>query len=202
MITLAIDTSTSRGSVAIFAYGDMVFDETFMADRSHSSSLFAALERARGCAPRFHQVAIGLGPGSFAGIRIAIAAALGFELSLRAVLVGLPSVVALETGAEEYLAIGDARRDTFYFSHVQNRECLDGPRLVTEGELRDLLDGYHSLPSYSCESLPQFASTRSALPSAAILARLADAGKSVVATCDLEPIYLREPHITQPKPRA
>ena len=38
-----------------------------------------------------------------------------------------------------------------------------------------------------------------ALPSALLLARLAEAGRSIVATGDLEPIYLREPHITQPK---
>ncbi len=199
MITLAIDTSTPRGSVAIFAYGEMAFEEAFMADRSHSSSLFAALDRARAVVPRFHQVAVGLGPGSYAGIRIAIAAACGFELVMRSVLVGMPSVVALETGTDEYIAIGDARREAFYFTHIQNRQCVDGPLLVTDRELRTLLDEHHALPYYASAPMPAFASTRIALPSAAILARLADGGKNVTATCDLEPIYLREPHITQPK---
>jgi tRNA threonylcarbamoyl adenosine modification protein YeaZ len=201
MITLAIDTSTPRGSVAVYAYGDAVFEENFQADRSHSSSLFASLERARGHAGRFNQVAIGLGPGSYAGVRIAIAAAIGFELAFGAKLVGLPSVVALETGATEYLAIGDARRESFYFSRISERVCVDGPRLINEADLRELLESFPTQPCYATEELPAFPSARITAPSAAILAKLAASGQSIVATGDLEPIYLREPHITQPKPR-
>ena len=199
MITLAIDTSTPRGSVAVFAYGDLVFDESFTADRSHSASLFACLERARACTPRVHQVAIGLGPGSYAGIRIAIAAALGFELTLGAKLVGLPSVVAVDTQATEYLAIGDARRETFYFTRVLDRVCVDGPRLMTEAELREALESFPSQPCFSGVPLAAFPSAKVAPPSAVVLARLAAEGRSIVATGDLEPIYLREPHITMPK---
>jgi tRNA threonylcarbamoyladenosine biosynthesis protein TsaB len=201
MITLAIDTSTPRGSVAVFAYGDLVFDESFIADRSHSASLFASLERARGCSGHIHQVAVGLGPGSYAGVRIAIAAALAFDVALGAKLVGLPSVAALETDAAEYLAIGDARRNTFYFTHVVGSECVDGPRLLDEHALRELLEMFPSLPCYAGEPLAAFPSAQIAYPSAVILARLATDGKSVVATGDLEPIYLREPYITQPATR-
>ena len=201
MITLAIDTSTPRGSVAVFAYGDLVFDESFIADRSHSASLFASLERARACSSHIHQVAVGLGPGSYAGARIAIAAALAFDLALGAKLVGLPSVAALETDAHEYLAIGDARRNTFYFTHVVERECVDGPRLLDEHALRELLETFPSLPCYAEEPLAAFPSAQIAHPSAEILARLATDGKGIVATGDLEPIYLREPYITQPATR-
>ncbi len=196
MITLAIDTSTPRGSVAVFAYGDLVFDEAFTADRSHSSSLFACLEQARKCTNRIHQIAIGLGPGSYAGVRIAIAAALGFELVLNAKLVGLPSIVAVDTEATEYLAIGDARRETFYFSRVLDRVCVDGPRLVSEAGMRDLLQTFPSQPCYTGTPLAAFPSAQVTPPSAAVLARLAAEGRSIVATGDLEPIYLREPHIT------
>jgi len=198
MITLAIDTSTPRGSVAVFAYGDMVFDESFTADRSHSAALFASLERARTCSSHIHQVAVGLGPGSYAGVRIAVAAALAFDLALGAKLVGLPSVAALESDAPEYLAIGDARRNTFYFTHVVERECVDGPRLLDEHALRELLEAFPSQPCYAAEQLAAFPSAQIAHPSAVVLARLATDGKSIVATGDLEPIYLREPHITQP----
>jgi hypothetical protein len=40
-----------------------------------------------------------------------------------------------------------------------------------------------------------------AYPRAVNLARLAAAGLSIVAEGTLEPLYLREPYITQPKPR-
>ena len=75
MISLALDTSTPQGSVAVVAFGEVAFEETFTADRSHSSSLFGALERARSCVSRLDQIVVGIGPGSYAGIRIGIAAA-------------------------------------------------------------------------------------------------------------------------------
>ena len=40
-----------------------------------------------------------------------------------------------------------------------------------------------------------------AFPSAETIAAFAAQGRGIVATGALEPIYLREPHITKPKPR-
>jgi tRNA threonylcarbamoyl adenosine modification protein YeaZ len=201
MITLSIDTSTMRGSVALLADDVLLLDESFTADRSHSASLFAVLERARALVDHLDQVAVGLGPGSFAGVRIAIAAAIGLELSLGAKLVGIPSVAALELTAPAYVAVGDARRETFYFTRVERGVCLDGPLLATEAELYTLLSTWADLPILVTAELPCVPATQIALPSAAILARLAAEGRGITATGDLEPIYLREPHITQPKPR-
>jgi tRNA threonylcarbamoyladenosine biosynthesis protein TsaB len=201
MITLAIDTSTARGSVALLADGVLQLDESFTADRSHSASLFAVLERARALADHIDQVAVGLGPGSFAGVRIAIAAAIGLELSLGAKLVGIPSVAALEPAAHGYVCVGDARRETFYFTRVEQGVCLEGPLLATEAELHALLSAWTNLPVFVTTELPCVPGAQIALPSAAILARLAAEGRGITATGDLEPIYLREPHITQPKPR-
>jgi tRNA threonylcarbamoyladenosine biosynthesis protein TsaB len=201
MITLAIDTSTQQGSVALLADGTLLLDERFVADRSHSSSLFAVLEKARTLTERVDQIAVGLGPGSYAGVRIAIAAALGLELALGAKLVGLPSVAALDVSAPAYVAIGDARRETFYFTRVERGVCLEGPMLATEAELTAKLESCAGLPIFATAEVPHFPDTQIALPSAAILARLASDDRAVVARRDLEPIYLREPHITQPKPR-
>ena len=199
MITLAIDTSTPRGSVAVHAYGEIVFEESFTADRSHSSTLFASLERARACTNRIHQIAVGLGPGSYAGVRISIAAALGFEMAMKAKLVGLPSIIAVDSDSPEYLAIGDARRETFYFSRVLNHMCVDGPRLVSEGGLRELLETFPTQPCFTGVPLAAFPSAQVIAPSAVVLARLAADGLGIVATGDLDPIYLREAHITVPK---
>jgi len=195
MTILAIDTSTNHGTVALLVDGELRLDETFIADRRTSAALFPVLERALAAAPRVDQVAIGLGPGSYAGVRIAIAAALGLKLGCGA----QPSVAALETDAADYLAIGDARRDTFYFTHVERGICAAGPLLATAEELRTLLAAHPALPVFSSATLPDFPSAQIALPSAARLARLAHAARGITATGDLEPIYLREPHITQPK---
>jgi tRNA threonylcarbamoyladenosine biosynthesis protein TsaB len=201
MITLALDTSTPYGSVALLDSDTMLLEEKFTADRSHSSSLFAALEKVSAKTDRVDQIAVGLGPGSFAGVRIAVAAAIGLRLSFGAKLVGIPSVAILDTIAHVYLAIGDARRETFYYTRVEKGVCVEGPLLATAAELAQRLEKSADVPVFATEPVPPFPIAQIALPSASILARLAADQRGIVATENLDPIYLREPHITQPKPR-
>ena len=202
MVTLAIDTSTPRGSVAVHAFGQIVFEEQFNADRSHSAALFSILERARMCAARFDQVAVGIGPGSYAGVRIAIAAAMAFELTLNSLLVGIPSILALETNASSYVAIGDARRGSYYFSHVANGECVKGPVLASETEVRGWIAEHPLVPVLATMEMEPFPTVEIVRPCAARLATLAELGRGVVQTVNLEPLYLRPPHITQAKKRS
>ena len=198
---LSIDTSTSRGSVALLDGGALLLDEIFSADRSHTSTLFPILEKARALAPRMDRIAIGLGPGSYAGIRIAIAAAHGVALGTGAQLVGLPSVAALDCDAPSYLCIGDARRDTFYFTRVEHGLCTEGPLLLDEASLRVRLRDLSDWPVFSTEAIALFPQAQIAIPLASRLARLAAAGCGIEVSDALEPLYLREPHITLPKPR-
>ena len=198
MRVLALETSTSRGSVAVYGSGELLFHEQFNADRSHSSTLFVALEKARATADHFDRIAVGLGPGSYAGIRISIAAALGINLALGGELVGIPSVAALDITASAYVVVGDARRGTFYFTAVDQGQCLAGPLLATEEEVRREVAS-HQLPIFGTEPMAAFPSLVVATPSAAILARLAANDVGIVQHGDLEPLYLREPHITHPK---
>lgn len=190
MTILAIDTSTSRGSVALLAGAEIVFREDFLADRSHGAALFSVLARARDLAPTLERIVVGLGPGSYAGIRIAIAAAIGLELSTGATLLGAPSVAAWETGVASYIAVGDARRGTFYWTRVENGACNDGPRLLTQEELAGEVAAA-TLPLFAIEPLAGIAHLRMAFPAAAILARLAATGKVVASEGVPEPIYLR-----------
>jgi tRNA A37 threonylcarbamoyladenosine modification protein TsaB len=97
--------------------------------------------------------------------------------------------------------IGDARRETFYFTRVEKGVCVEGPLLATAAELAQRLEGATGLPVFATEAVAPFPIAQIALPSASILARLAAAQRGIVATENLDPIYLREPHITQPKPR-
>ena len=153
MTILAIETSTHQGSVAVLHEGRIVFSESCGAGRSHSSLLFAVLERALQAVPepaRIDQIAVGLGPGSYAGVRIAISAATGLALSTGAELVGLPSIAALGEG--EYVALGDARRETYYFARVRDGECVEGPVLLSAEELAQKLAGC-SVPVLASEEI-------------------------------------------------
>lgn len=201
MKILALELSSSRGSVAWADDGKEPFVTEFANDRKHSGLFFDAL---RLCIARFgmpNRIVVGLGPGSYAGTRIAIAAATGLGVAAGAELTGLSSVRAMATAADEYVVVGDARRHSFYFARVQQRRCVEGPTLWNEQQLRERIDTCE-LPVLSIEPLREFASVTLAYPSAAILTQLAAYEPMQISDAPLEPIYLCDPHITIPKQRA
>jgi tRNA threonylcarbamoyladenosine biosynthesis protein TsaB len=194
MITLAIETSTTSGGVALLHDGELLFHERFLADRSHSSQLFTVLQRL----PRldFDQIAVGLGPGSYAGVRIGISAAIGLLAGQEGEMAGIPSVAAYD-GAKHYQAVGDARRGAFYFAEVEEGICLEGPKLLTLEELQARLNP--ALPVFASEKISALPQLEFCLPSAEIIARMAQSNRGIYSKDNLEPIYLRDPYITQPK---
>ena len=201
MKVLAIDTSTSHGSVALIDGARVLLDEACISDRNHGCALVPLLARALEIAGRFDCIAIGLGPGSYAGVRIAIATAMGMGMATGARLVGIPSVAAWECEADHHLAIGDARRDTFYFSKVERGICTEGPLLTDAAGLLARIAQHSGWPVLSAEPLALVPQAKVAIPRALTLARLAAEGRGICAEDDLEPLYLREPHITLPMPR-
>jgi tRNA A37 threonylcarbamoyladenosine modification protein TsaB len=120
------------------------------------------------------------------------------SLVLGARLVGLPSVAALDVPLSGYLVVGDARRGSFYLTHIDHGVCQEGPELVSETRVREVIQS-SLLPVFTTEPSEVFPSAVVALPSANRLAQLASSGRGIIQRDNLEPLYLREPHITQPK---
>src|SRR4051794_5917036 len=117
MTILALELSTAVGSVAFrHADGTTVVSQ-FPADRQHSGLFFEHLSKLRQSCGLPAKIAVGLGPGSYAGTRIALAAALGLRTASGAELIGLPSICAYDPC--EYGVLGDARRGSYYFARVQ-----------------------------------------------------------------------------------
>ena len=123
MITLAFDTSGPVGSVALRRDGHLLGERTLDTQQQHSSLLLPTTDellRAHGLAPcNVDLWAVGLGPGSYTGIRVGIAGAKGFSLAHGHPLVGAGSVVALllEHGGNNAVAVVvDARREEVYFA--------------------------------------------------------------------------------------
>ncbi len=199
MITLAIETSTERGSVAVSENGRIIFSERFAADRALGSELFTCLQRAGKAAPHCEQIVVGLGPGSYSGVRIAIAATIGLELATNAKVLGIPSLLALETSAQKYLSIGDARRSSFYFAVIEDGECTAGPTLLDEAELKAAIAAHPGLPLFATAPIEAIPNLEITFATAGRLALLAEQGRGISARDNLEPIYLRDPHITQAK---
>jgi tRNA threonylcarbamoyl adenosine modification protein YeaZ len=203
MKTLAFELSSGQGSIALLEGGAALFERSFPNDRKDSGAFF---ENLKFCLQQFGapgEIIVGLGPGSYAGVRIAIATALGLHTAVNAKLVGIASICALDVEDRDYCAIGDARRQSFYLARVGSGRLVEGPILMIAEELEAKINET-TMPVYSSEKLPRFPLAKLAYPVArrlAELARVRSAEKD--DTRPLEPIYLREPHITTPKePRA
>ena len=198
MKILALELSSTVGSIACVDEGETVFTAEFANDRKHSGLFFGNLEDCLRSVGNSDQIVVGLGPGSYAGTRIAIAAAIGLQAAWAVALVGAPSICALPTGDDTYAVIGDARRQSFFFAVVQDRRLIDVPVLLSADELdRRLTTFSHRV--FTTEPLPQFPRVDVRRAAARVLAEIARRGDFVTAHVPLEPIYLREPHITQPK---
>ena len=199
MKILALELSTSRGNLA-WLDGNIEFTGEWPNDRKNSAAFFENLQRVRNKFGAPEMICVGLGPGSYAGTRIAISGAIGIQLSCDARLIGYPSICAIQCDAQEYCVIGDARRKSFFFARILKNEVLEGPTLFSELELKARLESLDAAtPVFSSELLPQFQRPLISFPSALLLARLAKESRRSFRLPPLEPIYLREPHITMPK---
>jgi tRNA threonylcarbamoyladenosine biosynthesis protein TsaB len=90
---LAIDTSTSWGSLALYDASGVLAEESWHLQRGHDEALFASVERLLALTgvtlASVDRVAVAVGPGSFTGVRIAIAAAQGIARGSGAAMVGV-----------------------------------------------------------------------------------------------------------------
>ena len=194
MKILALELSTPRGSLA-WLDADVELAREWANDRKNSAALFENLDHVTKQFGAPEVIVVGLGPGSYAGTRIAISAAIGLQVSSRARLIGFPSICAMESA--EYCVIGDARRKTFFFARIRANGLVEGPTLFTKEGLKNKLATFEA--DICPESLPQFPNAVIRYPSALVLARLAPGPQHSFSLPPLEPIYLREPHITMPK---
>lgn len=199
MKILALELSSGQGSIAWLETDNEPFVRMFANDRKHSGLFF---ENLRGCLREFgtpETIVVGLGPGSYAGVRIAIATAVGLEAASGAKLIGIASICGMETDAREYCVIGDARRASFFFGRVRDGRLMKGPSLHSLQELKTKISE-STVPVYASEVLPQIDRMTLAYPSAGKLAGVArDQAGEIAETRSLEPIYLRGPHITVAK---
>lgn len=142
-LTLILETSTPHASVAIISPGGQVEQRGFTGDRSHNAGLFAPLQELLGAhgSDRVGLVLVGSGPGSYSGTRVGIAAAQGVAIAVGCPAVAVPSILAVPPAAEgECLAIGDARRGSFWTARVSPEGLLAGPDLTDAAGLQALVE--------------------------------------------------------------
>jgi tRNA threonylcarbamoyl adenosine modification protein YeaZ len=192
MLDLAIDTSCSVGSVALGNAQVVVQSIEFHGPQRHSASLFPALTRLGLPRLKLRRIIVGLGPGSFSGIRVALAAAQGIALVQNIPVVGICSAysVALQHKTATRLGVfADAKRREAFCTVFRNGELEADTYLIPMAELEHHVSKFAL--AVSAETLPGVpVITR---PRAQDFLALPDSLPGWVTSQPLEPIYLREP---------
>ena len=199
---LALELSTVRGSVAVAAGGEVLFEASFEARRSHNAQVFEPLREALAvAAERLCGIVVGTGPGSYTGVRIAIAAALGIALSRGVPVMGMSSFLGCVDDAD-FGVVGDARRSRFYVAQVRGGALQSEIALVSAGELEGRMLSAGLNRWISCDEKVPLVGLETANPQAR---RLALKGEKVawgeIKDGSLEPIYLEGAFITQARKR-
>lgn len=122
MRILSIDTSAMLGSVALSDGMELIAQEQQEIQRTHSERLFDSIAKlcdSAGWDRRgVEAVAVAIGPGSFTGLRIGLAAAKGIALAAGAKIAGVSSLESLALNARGFegtvVSLIDARRGELY----------------------------------------------------------------------------------------
>lgn len=111
----------------------------FTGDRSHNAVLFSPLRELLDSigSGTLGLVLVGSGPGSYSGTRVGIAAAQGVAIARGCPALAVPSILAVPSarGGARCLAIGDARRGSFWTARIEAYRLLAEPVLTDEAGL-------------------------------------------------------------------
>jgi tRNA threonylcarbamoyl adenosine modification protein YeaZ len=214
MKILALDTSSDACSVAVFdaETSTALAEERTLISRGHAELLFSQIDRAAKAAQvplmAFDRFAVTIGPGTFTGVRIGLAAARGLALAASKPLVGVSSLEVLAADApvsEVMVAAIDARRGELYLqAFLAGRAIIEAQVAATESAAAMLIK---TLPNRSfatvgtgAEALAAALAARGAearatgydpFPKAMVLARLA--ARRPANGSRPRPLYLRAP---------
>ena len=212
MKILAIEFSSDRRSVAICADGEVRSraEETGGRTARAFNLIERALTEAKLQREDIECIALGLGPGSYAGIRSAISLAQGWQVARAIRLLGISTVECLAAQAQASKLPGvvniviDAQRNEFYFASYElatdARRVVEPFRLLTFDEATARCAKGTTL--VWPDLLGRFPGSRVLLPDAATLGLLASTRTDFVSGDKLEPVYLRETtFVKAPPPR-
>ena len=204
MKVLAFDTSSKALSLAILEDKQVLAETTINIKKNHSITLMPAIDflmASLDWTPKdLDRIVVAEGPGSYTGLRIAVATAKTLAHTLNIELVGMSSLLALVPRQQEGLLVPlmDARRNNVYAGFYENAKPVmpeahlsfaevlekvkDAEQVTFVGEVGPFVEQIQ-------EQLPQ-ASYQKTLPNAANLALWAW-DKKADSLHDFVPNYLK-----------
>ena len=122
MKILGIDTSSKFLNIALSEDENIIKEESYLLDRRHASQLVPKvkelLKKYRTPISKIDVFIIGLGPGSFTGLRIGVSAIKGFGIASGKPCIGVASIDSIACNAQEnnkdIIPIIDAKRGQVY----------------------------------------------------------------------------------------
>ncbi len=224
---LAIDTSTSIASIALSNRGETIAELTWQCGQNHTVELLPnlvhLLHQARVNLDSIDGVIVAAGPGSFNGLRVGVSTAKGFAFSLRAPIVGigtleveafpfaftqLPIYPIQQAGRGEIATALFQMRDGGW-CQLKEEHITTLDEVCSQVKTKSLFCGEIS-PEMEAQ-LKEYLGEAAVIPEA--IARKRRAGYLALLgwqrlergdfdeLATLQPLYLRKPAITQPKPR-
>jgi tRNA threonylcarbamoyladenosine biosynthesis protein TsaB len=197
MLILAFDTATDVATSALVDDGEVLGERVSRAV-TLLEDVDALLRQAGAHTRDVDALAVGIGPGSFTGVRVGLATARGLVLGLGIPVAGVSTLAALAAGAPGATPVIDARRREVFV-------LQEGPRVMLPTELEtapgDLLVGsgavrYRDVLEAAGASVPPDDDERH-LPRARFHAKLAE---RFTAAENVEPLYLRAPDADRTRP--
>jgi tRNA threonylcarbamoyladenosine biosynthesis protein TsaB len=185
---LIIENSGPTGSVVLARDHSILVEKSFQGSAELASLADTTL---RGIG-QLDEIVVGIGPGSYTGLRVAVATALGLKLALGCRTFGCPSVLGYPE--QDFLVIGDARRGAFFLAEIRAGKMPELPRLVPRTEIAAETAKANLNRIFLTSPLAELPNGEVVLPHARYLADRDESYQDLQ-----EPIYLKEPHITQPK---
>jgi tRNA threonylcarbamoyl adenosine modification protein YeaZ len=210
MKILALEFSSARRSVALVTEGQAL--EAVSETDARSTTAFALIGnvlKTSGLDRRdIECIAVGLGPGSYTGVRVGISIAQGWQIATGVKLLGVSSADAIAEQARRDGIRGavtcaiDAQRQEFYTAVYElkddERHVTQPLRIETLAQLKERAAGGEMIISPDAPPV----SARKIFPTALVMATLASSRSDFVAGEKLEPIYLRETaFVKAPPPR-
>ncbi len=183
---LVIENSAAPGSLVLARNGIVIHERMFHGAGELATEMAKAIELV----DQLDEVIVGIGPGSYTGLRVAVASAFGLSLATGCRRWGCPSILGF--AETDYAVIGDARRGSVFFARIANGEISEGPELLPKAGLSNLVGNRLGIPLFAVGPIPELPQVEVKVPSARFL--LDKAGSYAPLS---EPIYLKEPHITQ-----
>ena len=212
MRVLALDTALGAASAGIFDFpeGAVLAQRSQAMERGHAEALIPMVEgivgEIEGGFGSLDRIAVTVGPGSFTGLRVAIAAARAFALAMDIPVVGVSTLVAyaaplLASGSRATVGVAiDARHGSVFFQSfwLDGRKAF-GPALVTiDQAVTELRGGPARLTGSGAALVAAAAGLRgveaqvvscNSAPDIAFVARLGAAADPALAPSS--PLYLR-----------